>query len=264
MNFEVVASVENLTPETLILFEQLGIGVELSYFSLPWHLDKDTLQEDIEYYKNMLKGFSKKVTMHGAFYDLNPVSRDSKILEVCSFRILQSINIATQLNIHELVFHANFIPSTAKNHEEIWIEKQVEFWKKFIPISEEKGLKIFIENTREESPNMILRVLEKINHPNFKACYDTGHSYCFTDSKMSPDVWLAGYQEQAMYIHLHSNHGFTDEHIAFTKGTQDFDKFFDLLNSLKDKPLIIIEVKKREDFLESVESLQNLGILKTK
>jgi sugar phosphate isomerase/epimerase len=67
-----------------------------------------------------------------------------------------------------------------------------------------------------------------------------------------------------MYIHLHSNHGFTDEHIAFTKGTQDFDKFFDLLNSLKDKPLIVIEVKKREDFLESVEALQNLGILKNK
>ncbi|KOY84999.1 hypothetical protein AD998_01530 [bacterium 336/3] len=264
MSFEVIASVENLTPETLNLFESLGVGVELSYFSLPWNLDKETLQEDIGRYKNMLVGFSKKITMHGAFYDLNPVARDSKIMEVCQFRILQSIDIATQLNIHKLVFHANFIPSTAKNYEEIWIEKQTEFWKQFIPITEQRNIKIFIENTREESPQLILRVLEKINHPNFKACYDTGHSYCFTDSKMSPDTWLAGYQGKAMYIHLHSNHGFTDEHIAFTKGTQSFDKFFDLLNSLENKPLIVIEVKKKEDFLESVEALQNIGILKTK
>ncbi|MCU0437092.1 MAG: sugar phosphate isomerase/epimerase [Raineya sp.] len=264
MNFEVVVSVENLTPETLILFEKLGVGIELSYFSLPWNLDKDTLQVDIEHYKQMLNGFSKKITMHGAFYDLNPVTRDSKILEVCKFRILQSIDIATQLNIHELVFHANFIPSTAKNYEEIWIEKQAEFWKTFIPITEQRNIKVFIENTREESPDMILKVLEKINHPNFKACYDTGHSYCFTQSKMPPDEWLAGYQGQAMYIHLHSNHGFTDEHIAFTKGNQNFDKFFNILYSLENRPLIVIEVKKKEDFLESVEALQNLGILKIK
>jgi len=262
MDFEVVASVENLTPETLASFKQLGIGVELSYFSLPWNLDKDSLENDILHYKELLKDFPNKVTFHGAFYDLNPVARDLKIVDVCKFRILQSIEIASQLGAKSIVFHANYIPSTARDYETIWIQKQAEFWKQFIPVLEEKDIRIFIENTREESPSFILRVLEQIKHPRFKACYDTGHSYCFTDSKMAPDVWLDGYKGEAMYIHLHSNHGQTDEHIAFHKGSQNFEQFFEHLQKLEKKPLIVIEVKKKEDFWESVEALQNLGILK--
>ena len=89
-----------------------------------------------------------------------------------------------------------------------------------------------------------------------KICYDTGHSNCFTTSKVSPVEWVKEYGDALGYIHLHSNHGYTDNHIAFTKGNVNFEGFFEAVNQLSHSPEMIIEVKEREEFAISLAALR--------
>ncbi|BDS13718.1 sugar phosphate isomerase/epimerase family protein [Aureispira anguillae] len=259
MNIPILVSVANVTPEVLQRLEQQGVGIELSYFSYPSSLENDNLQAQIQAYKTMLKDFSQPVTMHGAFYDLSMTAREPKIVAVTRFRINQSLDIAIELGIKKLVFHTNYLHSQRPGYKEIWVKKQVDFWRSFIPKIEQHQLVLHLENTREEDYTYIGSILDQLSHPNFKTCYDTGHSHCFTQAQNKPISWVKGYQSHLSYIHLHSNNGRIDQHIAFTKGNVDFSHFFEAIRQLPAPPYLVIEVAQREDYLASLVALRQLG-----
>lgn len=260
MKNQILVSVANMTEEVLTNLTAQKVGIELSYFSYPWVLDKENLQEEVQQHKRLLQNFALPKSMHGAFYDLNPVARDSKVVAVCDFRVQQSLDIANELQMKKVVFHTNFIPSTKENYLAFWIEKQVFFWEKYIPFLQENNIVVLLENTREENASYILPIINALNSPYFRICYDTGHSHCFTESKEKPVKWVENYQEALTYIHLHSNHGITDEHIAFTEGNIDFSGFFEAISALHNVPDIIIEVKTQADYLTSLKALRNYYI----
>lgn len=260
MSFNILVSVETINERILDTFEDKGIGLELSYFSLPWNLEKGNLNKEIKRHKELLKNFKQDTSLHGAFYGLNPTARDQMLLDVCHFRTQQSIDIATELEMDKIVFHANYIHSNKIGYKDIWINKQVDFWSKYIPILEQRGISIFIENTREENASYIAEILTKLNHPNIKTCYDTGHSSCFTASKLHVIEWVKGYGSHLGYIHLHSNDAQQDQHIAFHKGQQDFKGFFNEVQQLETLPHLIVEVKSRESYLETMTELERIGI----
>lgn len=259
MKIPLLVSVADLSPAVLQRLEAQEVGVELSYFSYPSTLEKENLEDEIQRYKTMLKDFSQPTTMHGAFYDLSITAREPKIVEVTRFRINQSLDIAIKLGIQKLVFHTNYIHSNRPGYKALWIEKQVNFWKAFIPKIEAHNLTLHLENTREEDYSFIGSILDQLDHPNFKTCYDTGHSHCFTKTQNKPIHWVNGYQKHLTYIHLHSNNGTIDQHVAFTKGAVDFEGFFEAVRALPNPPHLIIEVAKREDYLTSLDALRALG-----
>lgn len=260
MPFNILVSVETVTEQILESFEEKKIGLELSYFSLPWNLEKDNLKKELKRHQLLLKNFNQDTSLHGAFYGLNPTARDQMLLDVCKFRTQQSIDIATELEMDKIVFHANYIHSNKIGYKDIWIDKQVAFWSQFIPVLEQRGISIFIENTREENASYIATILSKLDHPQIKTCYDTGHSSCFTNSKLHVNKWVKDYGEHLGYIHLHSNDAQQDQHIAFHKGKQDFTGFFDEVQKLETLPHLIVEVKSRESYLETMAELERIGI----
>lgn len=235
-----------------------NIGLELSHFANPYVLEKNNLQEDIRYHQELLNGFTLPKSMHGAFYDLIPTARDPKIVEVCYFRVMQSLEIAAALGMKKVVFHTNYIHSNYSDYKNVWTHKQIQFWEKLIPTLSATGISIYLENTQEENATYIQGVIEGLNHPQIKVCYDTGHSHCFTQSKLPPAQWVDIYGNNLGYIHLHSNHGLLDEHIAFTKGTVNFEGFFERVQALASCPDIIIEVKQREAYQLSLAAIRAL------
>ena len=260
MSFRILVSVETVTERILESFEEKKIGLELSYFAPPWNLDESQIKREIKRHQTMLKDFKQDTSMHGAFYGLNPTARDSMLLDVCRFRVQQSLDIASELGMDKVVFHANYIHSNKVGYKDIWIDKQVAFWESYIPTLEQRGISIFIENTQEENASYISSILSKLDHPNIMTCYDTGHSSCFTDSKLHVTKWVKDYGNHLGYIHLHSNDSQQDQHIAFHKGKQDFSGFFDEVQKLEQLPYLIVEVKSRESYLETFEELERIGI----
>ncbi len=251
----ILVSTSKLTSEIVDFLNSKKTGVEIDFFSFPENLDEKYLDLHIKNYKKLLLNLNEKATLHGAFYDLSIISRDPLIVEVCKYRILQAIDIAEELNIHDIVFHANFIPSARQNYKQLWLKKQTIFWEQFIPLLTKKQIKVHIENTREEDATYIKQLLINLNSPCFGVCLDTGHINCFTNSKIKPSKWVQEYGNYLSYIHLHSNHGLTDEHICFTDGNIDFSDFFEEIDELPNSPLLIIENKTAEQVKSSLEAL---------
>lgn len=257
----IAASVLNFVPQVAEHLTELGIGVELSEFSLPENLHPETLKPRMLGVYELLKDFKGPVSMHGAFYNLQIMARDPWIIEVCYKRMMQSIEIADTLGAKQLVFHLNYVHHPHSNHRANFIEKQLGFWPRLLAKAEEYGLELLLENTTEPDASYITEILNTINSPWLKGCLDTGHTHCFTDSRIPLDEWVRGFGNQLTYIHLHANHGVLDEHIAFTDGNQDFSNFFPALEQLETYPKIIIEVKTRAAFERSVLGLRDLGLL---
>jgi len=251
----VCASVLYLTKEVVTQFEQKGIGLELSYFAIPEHLERDDFQDKVEETKELLKDFSYPVSIHGAFYDLSLTARDPMIVNVAEYRIRESLDIARELGMTQVVFHANYFPSKRKGFKELWLEKQIAFWQKILPQAEEFGITMMIENTREPDASYIGDLLTALDSPYAKTCLDTGHTHCFTDSRIPLREWVKVYGKHLAYVHLHNNYGVRDEHLAFTTGTLDFDDFFESLERLDNYPTMIMELKTREEFLKSYEAI---------
>ena len=258
MSPHILVSVEQVTPQLLANLTTQQVGLELSYFANPVHLEAANLNEQIAYHKTLLQDFNLPKTMHGAFYDLNPVARDARIIEVCYFRVNQSLEIAAQLGMKKVVFHTNYIHSNYSDYKKVWIDKQVAFWTKLKPTLESLGISIYLENTSEENATYINTIVELLDSPHIAVCYDTGHSHCFTNSKISPVEWVKVYGNKLGYVHLHSNHGAFDEHIAFTKGTVNFEGFFEAFMAIDPLPYLIIEVKKSEDYHISLAALREM------
>ncbi|HNN49167.1 MAG TPA: TIM barrel protein, partial [Marmoricola sp.] len=139
MNPHILVSVEHVTAPLLESLSAQQVGIELSCFANPHLLDSPDLDAAITKHRDLLAGFDLPITMHGAFYDLNPVARDPMILNVCRTRIRQSLDVARRLGIHKVVFHANYVHSNHTQYQQHWTEKQAAFWSEFIPALEAEG-----------------------------------------------------------------------------------------------------------------------------
>jgi len=59
-------------------------------------------------------------------------------------------------------------------------------------------------------------------------------------------------------IHLHSNYGIVDDHTFFRNGTVDFTDFFEQLSYLQQLPIIVAEVKTKENAELSIAELRKI------
>ena len=257
----VLASVKDFTHQVAERLDSLGIGVELSEFSLPENLHAEELKRRMLQVYEVLRDFEGPVTMHGVFFNMQIMARDPWIIEVCKKRMLQSLEIADTLGARRVVFHANYPPSSKPGHKERFVQAHLNYWEHILPKAQEYDIQLLLENTQEPDASYITDILDKVDSPYLSGLLDTGHTHCFTDSKIPVDKWVEDFGKHLSYVHLHANNGVLDEHVAFMDGNQDFSRFFTALEALPEYPLMIIEVKTREAFDRSVFGLQKLGIL---
>lgn len=258
----ILVSILDLNQRVIDEMAKKGLGVELSGFAFPDVLAEGALEQNIKEAQAILKDFPYPVTMHGAFWDLRIAVREPMIREVASFRMRQSLEIAYELGIQKVVFHPNYTsPYRDQKSRDYWVQRQVPFWQALQPLAEQYGITVYLENTGEPDPIYIHEILNQLDGRFFKTCLDTGHLNAFGDNK-SVLNWVNTYKDQLGYIHLHSNFGTRDQHLAYTDGNIDFTGFFEALHSQEEQhgehPWIIIEVKTREAYLESYEALRQV------
>lgn len=260
----ILVSILDLNQRVIDEMASKGLGVELSGFAFPDVLAKGALEQNIKEAQAILKGFPYPVTMHGAFWDLRIAVREPMIREVARFRMNQSLEIAYELGIQKVVFHPNYTsPYRDQKAKDYWIQRQVPFWQALQPVAEQYGITIYLENTTEPDASYIHEILNQLDGRFFKTCLDTGHLNVFGGNKNVLD-WVNMYKYQLGYVHLHSNFGARDQHLAYTDGNISFDGFFDALSNMNQEgseaehPWIIIEVKTREAYLESYKALRKI------
>ena len=117
-------------------------------------------------------------------------------------------------------------------------------------ISEESGILFALENIYERKPDRLVELIERVNHPRFKSCFDIGHfNVC---SQIPLDIWLDRLGPYLVEVHIHNNYGLSDDHLGMTTGTVDFPSLFDELQKRKLDPVITLEPHSLQGVKESV------------
>ena len=65
----------------------------------------------------------------------------------------------------------------------------IDFWREFVPAPESPARIIAVENIFEKEPSTLRGLLEAIDDPGFRHCFDVGHWNMFTT--VSLEEWFA-------------------------------------------------------------------------
>ena len=159
-----------------------------------------------------LSGRGVKTTFHAAFMDLAPGSPDALIRQASQDRIRQVLEMGHLFKPISIVCHLGYYPLAHNEVEEEWLGHSVAFWSSLASIVDDMHAIIALENTFEWEPSVVKAVLEAVNSPAIRYCFDTGHSMAF--SKVDWLEWLTVMSPFLAHMHIHDNKGGDDEHLA--------------------------------------------------
>jgi sugar phosphate isomerase/epimerase len=166
-------------------------------------------------------------TIHAPFLDLNPGALDPFIREVTRRRFQQVFQAAEQLKPKVIVFHPGYDDIRYGGSRIDWLKNSIDFWNEFIPRAKELGCIIAIENIFEKEPSTLCGLLEAIDEPCFRHCFDVGHWNMFSTGTL--ETWFRELGPFMAEAHIHDNNGQADEHLPPGEGHIDFTTLFSLL-----------------------------------
>ena len=220
------------------------------YFSAD---DLDTCRKkEAQHLSRTLQENQLETTLHGPFMDLSPGGVDRKVKEVTRDRLLKTIKLARLFKPKMIVFHPGYERWKFDGDVKLWLDSSLQTWRPLIKEAEALGLTLAIENVFEETPQPIKNLLEEINSPHFRFCFDTGHHNVF--SKTPLPFWIEALGAFLGEVHLHDNHNEMDEHLPMGEGRFDFNQFFSLLSQYRLNPIYTIEPHEEAHFWRGLEA----------
>lgn len=194
-------------------------------------------------------------TIHAPFIDLNPGAVDSSIRAVSRNRIKQVMKAAELLKPRVIVVHPGYDDLHYGDNKLVWLKNSIEFWQEFVPQARQIGTILAVENIFEREPSTLKALLDAIDDPCFRHCFDIGHWNMFT--KVSMEEW---FEELGSYIvesHIHDNHGENDEHLPVGEGIINFEQFFPLLVQYAPDAVWTIEAHNTEHLQRALKNIRN-------
>lgn len=242
---------------SLLLAKEYNLGFEFNDFFNSDILDDEKKQSEIiEKYNSCEKPCY--TTLHGAFIDILPFSRDKKIKDISLLRINQSINIAKILSVDAVVFHLNYNPSlNSPGYVDGFIKQNIEVWQKII--DENSDINIYLENMFEKDPCILKQISHSLcEFKNFGICLDWAHASL---SNAYPEDWAETLGEYVKHIHINDNNLMFDQHLAWGDGSVERDLFYHCYDKYFNGATVLIETKSIENQRKSLEQLKIDGIL---
>ncbi len=196
-------------------------------------------REDLERLLERLD-WSPSLTLHAPFMDLNPGAVETMVRSATQLRFKQVLNAAAVLRPRTVVFHGAYDRWRYAGRRDVWLENSMDTWPRVMEAAEKiNGLAVAVENVFDEDPEALRMLIERVGHPSFGFCFDTGHFNLFTRVPM--EEWFAALGGHILETHLHDNSGGADSHWALGKGAVDFARFFKLLREHGARPVYTVE-----------------------
>lgn len=183
--------------------------------------------EELSAQAQVLHSAGLSTTIHAPFLDLNPGALDPFIRGVTRQRFRQVFQAAEQLRPTVIVFHPGYDELRYGGNRLEWLKNSIAFWNEFIPRAKEQSCIIAMENIFEKEPSTLRALLEAIDEPCFRHCFDVGHWNMFTTGTL--EEWFSELGPFIAECHIHDNHGQADEHLPPGEGQIDFVKLLSLL-----------------------------------
>lgn len=209
--------------------------------------------EELATQAQALHGAGLATTIHAAFMDLNPGALDSTIREATRLRFRQIFKAAELLRPRVIVFHPGYDDLRYGENRMAWLKNSIAFWGEFLPLARELDCTIAVENIFEKEPSTLRALLEAMDDPRFRHCFDVGHWNMFTTVTM--DEWFAELGPYIAESHIHDNHGKADEHLPLGEGAIDFDRVFSLLKRYAPDAVWTIEAHSLERLERALKNI---------
>lgn len=202
---------------------------------------------DVEKMKSSLQFFRGKKIFSGPFIDLNFATPENDVRNLTLNRFYKTYEIAQECNINEIVFLSNFIPIIhLKTYETSFVENSVLFWKEFLTKIDYPDITFSIGNTFEFTPELLVQIVQKVNHPQLKLTFDLGHFLVY--SKITLEEWISLIKGYCSTVYLHSNDGKVDTHDHLFNGVLDPSHLTFLKENLLENVNYILKMNDKSEF----------------
>ncbi len=228
-------------------FDYVEIGIEMPAFLT---YNKYSILKSLRKFKNPPVGHTTW------WYDLGSIFESVKLgwVEQAKNDMMTANLLGIKLlNFHFLVL-SKFLLLNKKSMK-IISENYVKSLKELSGFAKEKNITIMLENG-EEKFEYYKYVLDRV--PAVKVHLDIGHAF-ISGGMNNIERFIYYFRNRIEHIHIHDNHGKTDEHLALGKGNINWKKVVNMLKKTKYDKTITFEVFKTDkDLIRSREYFRRL------
>ena len=224
---------------------EYGLGLEIAEYSTAWNMDRRFEVTDPRV-KESLKGISRSI-LHAPVNELFPCAVDEKARELAACRYRQAIDLAEGYGSHKIVIHGGYTPWFY--HPAWYVSQSIAFWKDFL--KENPDVNIVLENVLETTPDLIVDIVEGVNDPRLRMCFDVGHINAYSYVPILD--WLETCAPWIGHIHINNNDGREDQHSGLHEGSVPMKEVLRRINSLCPEATVTLEmteVKPSLDWLQ--------------
>ena len=225
--------------------------VEIQDFTPPNILSSD-LSNLMSAYKEKLQAHQGPRGVHGPFFGLDLGNLEVAFQKLITARLISSLEICEQLKAQYMVIHSPFNDWVKLNQ---WqypfvqpgiIAAMGDILKAPLQRATDIGCTLVLENCDDTDPNMRMRAVREIDHPNLKLSVDTGHAHLSHCNYNAPSVvdFIAASENLLAHVHLQDVDGYADCHWLPGEGTVSWQPVMDALHNSEAVPKLIIEVRK--------------------
>ena len=243
----------NRMEESLQLAEDYHAAFEYNDFFNPAVLDdQKKIEELISFYCRQPHDRSKD-TMHGAFLDVTIHSEDSLIRKASEHRIVQSMEIAQDMEIRGVVFHTGRLHGFRdKAYIENWLKVNERFFREILQKYPKQ--QIFVENMFDEAPDILAQLAERFqDEPRFGVCLDYAHAAI---TKILEEEWVKTLAPYIRHMHINDNDKVNDLHQEIGTGQIDWHAFDSEMRRFGVDASVLVEMKDLERQRRSMEYLK--------
>jgi len=212
------------------------------------------IPEELASVADALAGNGLHCTIHGPFMDLNPGSSEPLLRKATLHRFHQALDSAEILKPRAMVLHPGYDKWRYGSMQKVWLGHSLDSWREVAARAAEIGCVIAVENIFEEEPSTLRALLEGVDSPWIRHCFDVGHWNLF--GRVGMEEWFAEMGHFIAETHIHDNCGEKDDHAAIGEGKIDFDLFFSLMKRYAPEACWTIEAHSREALEKALVGIQ--------
>ncbi len=231
--------ISTIAADAYFVAQKYGVGIEIADFCTAWNIDEKFAETDSKLRRG-LDGVKRRL-LHAPFNELFPCAIDKKARELAAFRYNQAIDLAKQYNASKVIIHGGYNPRMY--YPEWYVEQSVMFWKDFIK-SISGDVHIALENTFEETPEMLLDIVRGVGDSRLGICLDVGHINAYSDIPVME--WVKKFEGFISHYHIHNNDGAVDTHNALDRGNIPMEELFALTKKISPAASYTIETMNAE------------------
>lgn len=221
---------------------EYGFGLEIAEYCTAWNIDRRFELTDSRVQES-LQGISRSI-LHAPSNELFPCAIDEKARELAAYRYRQAIDLAKRYGSKKVVIHGGYHPWM---YYPVWyVGQSVSFWKDFL--KEDPGVEIVLENVLETQPDLILEILEGVDDPRLRMCFDVGHINAYSYIPIMD--WLETCAPWIGHIHVNNNDGRQDLHQGLQDGIIPMKELLQRIESLCQEATITLEMTQTKSSLE--------------